>query len=118
MHERTGNNHLRTHRKRLAFSQTDLSRLLGHQTSSSIIRWEAGQRSPSLAALMALEFLLGVPIRALFPSLWQQVGQMLRAHVTQFHTELALQRATPLALYRRGNLEHILERLAPDHVPP
>ena len=73
-------NYLRTHRKRLSFSQEDVAFLLGvngMEKGIKVSRDENHAREPSLQAALAYEVIYGIPVRDLFAGLYEQVERQV-----------------------------------------
>jgi transcriptional regulator with XRE-family HTH domain len=66
-------NYLRSHRKRLAFSQDDVAFLLGTRSGAKVCRYERFVREPSLETIIALEVIFQKPARELFAGLHEKV---------------------------------------------
>jgi transcriptional regulator with XRE-family HTH domain len=60
------NNYIRTFRRRACFSQEELAFLMGSESGTKISRYEQERRDPTLETILALEAVLGVPVRELF----------------------------------------------------
>jgi transcriptional regulator with XRE-family HTH domain len=65
------NNRLWQARRRAGLEQKQVARLLGHKTCDQISRYERGDRLPSLEIALKLEIILRVPVRELFPDLYE-----------------------------------------------
>lgn len=113
MQKRKHDNLIRTFRRRLGYSQEDLARLLGHQSASSVTRHEAGDRAPSLPALIALVHILGVPITALFPDLSREVADRIRPFAEEFLTNLPTNEFSKVTSHKRLSTDRLLARLGP-----
>lgn len=75
-------NHLRINRKRNALSQEEVAFLLGAKgetKGSNVSRDEKGAREPTLRAALAYKVIYGKPVCELFPGLYEQVEQDVRA---------------------------------------
>jgi transcriptional regulator with XRE-family HTH domain len=68
-------NYIQMHRQRLGLSQADLSLLIAIEQRSSVSRYEQGLRFPNLETLLALEMVLGQPIRELFAGVAERVEE-------------------------------------------
>ncbi len=65
--------YLRTHRKRLGFSQDEIAWLLGCRSGTKVSRYERYVRTPTLATALAYEVIFGVPASQLFAGLFEGV---------------------------------------------
>src|ERR1700709_382296 len=74
---------LRPYRKAAPLSQRDLGLLLGLASQSSVSEYEAALKRPNLATAVACEILFGVPIKDLFPALYEEVRQDLVARAKE-----------------------------------
>lgn len=72
-------NRLRPARKRLNLEHKHVAYLLGHKSNDQISRYETDVRLPSLETALELEIILGVPVRLLFPDLYQRLRGTIRA---------------------------------------
>ena len=68
-------NYIQMHRERAGLSQVDLSLLIAVEKRSSVSRYEQGLRFPNLETLLALELVLGQPIRELFAGVNERVEE-------------------------------------------
>lgn len=66
-------------RKQRGFGQKQIARLLHHRQHEQLSRFEQGQRLPNLTQALTLEIIYGVPVRALFPGLYDHLQADLRA---------------------------------------
>ncbi|MEW6306746.1 MAG: helix-turn-helix transcriptional regulator [Verrucomicrobiota bacterium] len=66
-------NYLRSHRKRLAFSQEDVAFLLGAGSGAKVCRYERFVRVPSLETALAFEVIFRKPVRELFAGQYEKV---------------------------------------------
>jgi len=66
-------NYLRTHRKRVGFTQSELSILLGSKDAAQISRYEDNSHHPALKTALAYEVLFGTPLSELFAGAYQEV---------------------------------------------
>ena len=73
-------NYLRTHRKRLSFSQEDIAFLVGVnglEKGIKVSRDENNAREPSLQTALAYEAIYGTPVHDLFAGLYEQVERQV-----------------------------------------
>jgi transcriptional regulator with XRE-family HTH domain len=71
-------NHLVLYRRRMGFSQKQVSRLLGHRDASMVSHYEHGRSYPPLPVALRLEIILRVPVAFLFPHLYDEIKQWIR----------------------------------------
>ena len=67
------NNYLRTHRKRLGFSQSEIARLCACHCGTKVSRYERFEREPTLRNALIFEAIFHMPVRQLFPGIFQEV---------------------------------------------
>ena len=72
-------NHLRSHRKRIALSQSEVAFLMGAHGGAKVCRYERFARNPSLETALAFEVLLQKPARELFPGLYRKIEKEIAA---------------------------------------
>ncbi len=68
-------NYLRSNRKRLSLSQTEVAFLLGTQSGAQISRYEKFAREPSLETALAFEMIFQRSASELFEGLYRKVEQ-------------------------------------------
>ncbi len=101
MRDEKSKNYLRRSRRCHHFTQDDIAFLLGGECGTKIGRYERDCRLPPLETALALEAILGVPVRELFVGRFQKVEKEVR------------QRALVLLALREGERsENSLKRLA------
>ena len=69
-------NYLRTHRKRIHFSQEEVAFLLGgngESKGSKVSRDENNAREPSLKTALSYEAIYGRPVRELFAGMYEEL---------------------------------------------
>jgi transcriptional regulator with XRE-family HTH domain len=66
-------NYLKTHRMRAGFTHKELAFLLGASGAESLSRYEHGVRLPALETALAYEAVFGVPVRELFPGVFDEI---------------------------------------------
>jgi transcriptional regulator with XRE-family HTH domain len=59
-------NYIEMHRLRTGLSQDDVAYLIGVERGASVSRYEQGIRLPDLVTALALEIVLGQPVRELY----------------------------------------------------
>src|SRR5438876_1033705 len=72
-------NNLVLYRRRMGFSQKQVSRLLGQCDSSMVSHYEHSRAMPPLAVALSLEIIYRVPVAFLFPSLYDQLKLSIRS---------------------------------------
>jgi DNA-binding XRE family transcriptional regulator len=71
-------NKLVLYRRRMGFSQGQVSRLLGHRDTTMVSYYEHGRSLPPLPTALALEIVLRTPVAFLFPALYDETKQRIR----------------------------------------
>ena len=72
-------NQLGLYRRRMRFSQRQVTHLLGHKDSSAWSDYERGDRLPSLSNALRLGIILTIPIEFLFGVLHDELRDQIRA---------------------------------------
>lgn len=72
-------NNLDIYRRRLSFSSRHVAQLLGHKSTSTLSNYEQGERLPGLVNALRLAIILRVPIEFLFPFLYEELREEIRA---------------------------------------
>ena len=62
-------NNLRYHRRLWGYSLKEVAFLLGHVSTSQLIRWERGSELPGVRNLLLLAYIYRIPCECLFPDL-------------------------------------------------
>jgi len=75
---RRTHNYLRTYRKRAGLTQDELALLLGCTSGTKVSRYERLTREPNLETAFACQAIFGVPAHELFPSIYQNVEQIIK----------------------------------------
>jgi transcriptional regulator with XRE-family HTH domain len=73
-------NRLDHFRRRMRFSPAHVARLLGQRDSSALSDYERGEHTPSLFNALRLGIILRVPVEFLFPVLYDELRNQIRAH--------------------------------------
>lgn len=81
--------YLRTFRKKRAFTQGDIARLLGGVSASAISKYESLARIPSSKALMGIEVIFQEAIREVYPKLFAEVAATILSNAEVLLTEIA-----------------------------
>lgn len=106
-------NYIRTHRKRSGLSQAELVYLLRLKSLSTVSRVEHFRRIPSLEVALAYEVIFRIPVRELFPGLFEQiernairrVGLLARRLMEVKQNARTAQKLDSLAIAVRGTRE-------------
>lgn len=71
-------NKLAIYRRRMGFTQRQVSLLLGQHDTSMISRYEHGRAMPPLAIALGLEIILRTPVAFLFPARYDELKRRIR----------------------------------------
>ena len=72
-------NHLYIYRRRLSRSSRQVAVLLGHKNTTTLSNYERGECLPGLVNALRLAIILRVPIEFLFPTLYDDLREEIRA---------------------------------------
>ena len=96
-------NHLRSHRKQLAFSQQEAAFLLGVASSAKISRYEKSARIPSLETALAIEAVYQRPVSQLYPELYDHALKQVKLRAHELMEKIKNQPSgTPISLKLRN----------------
>ena len=110
-------NYLRGARKAIGFSQKELAFLLGAETASNITRYERFARTPALPTALALEAILGMPVRDLFAGLFEEAESVAAARAKRLLTQLEGLTNSQYSSVKRAFLENLAGKASPKHDP-
>lgn len=96
MNRRPLKNYLRTHRKRLAFTQGELAELLGCRDGAKISRYECSKRPMPLETVIAYLVVFDVPVTDLFAGDYLEIRRRTAARARLLLVKLSRQPVTPL----------------------
>ncbi len=71
-------NQLAMYRRRMGYTQREVSRLLGSTDASMVSHYECGRCLPSFLGALRLEIILRVPVAFLFPGLYDELKREIR----------------------------------------
>jgi transcriptional regulator with XRE-family HTH domain len=71
-------NYLRTHRKKVGFSQKDIAFLVGCEHVGKISRYESCKQIPHLTTVIAYEVIFRTPSHALFQGIFETIESDIR----------------------------------------
>ncbi len=81
-------NNLWITRKHAGLGQKTVARLLGHRSTSVISEYETGRLLPSLPSALRLAVVYNRPITELYPDLYRQIQEEVRAAQNKNHTSI------------------------------
>jgi transcriptional regulator with XRE-family HTH domain len=88
MKNRKAKNHLRTHRKKSGLSQRQLGALLGYRNEVQVSRHENAKAVPLFASALGYQIIFGVPMRTLFPGIYEDVREAIEQKLEELETTL------------------------------
>lgn len=100
---------MRVLRRRMGLSQRELAYILGYHSDSHISRIENGSRHPTLAEVLVIELVFGVPAVAVFPDIRHAVGAKLRNRLKWLTASLS--QSDPRLSYKTAQLERVMGSL-------
>jgi DNA-binding XRE family transcriptional regulator len=103
-------NHIRAHRKRSWLSQSEVAMLVGSQTGASVSRHECFRRLPTLPTGLAYEIIFGIPMRELFPGLFEDAQKATLARASTLAEKLRASPTVNHAVHKLRLLQEILAR--------
>jgi transcriptional regulator with XRE-family HTH domain len=92
------------YRKRAAFSQATIARLLGVESAAEMSRHEHNRRLPTLDTALAYEVILGAPVGELFAGKRERMEQVIARRAKRLLREIDHAGAQLDALTRIANL--------------
>lgn len=97
-------NYLRTHRRRVGFTQSELAILLGFKDAAQVSRYESNSHHPTLKTALAYEALFGAPLSELFAGVYQEVEREISRRVLRLASKL---QKAPKSKATARRLEHL-----------
>ena len=101
---------VRSHRRRWGLTQVELARLVGLSSRSAVSRIERAERVPTTATIIACGIIFGLATPDLFPSLQEEIEEIVRMTVAALLAELADQ-TDKVSIRKRALLTEVLERI-------
>ena len=102
--------HLRPHRKRSAFTQSEIAFLLGHALASSVSRYETGTREPDLRTAFAYQIIFDADARELFATVYQEVINAVSERAAELAKRTAAGRLDTRAQFKIERLRALMAR--------
>ena len=97
-------NYLKTHRKRVGFSQEELAFLLGFQNPAIVSRYELSVRQPSLQTALAYEAVFGTPLPELFAGVYEEIEREVAGRARELAQKIYTDKPDPATARK---LEHL-----------
>jgi len=112
--------YLTTHRKQAALSQDEVAFLLGCRSGTKVSRYEQGRRAPNLRTALTYAAIFDVPVRDLFPGLYQAAEIRATGRKQALLKRLKKGGDDPVTAYKRAWLKasldgRTLREAKPDH---
>ena len=101
---------VRSHRRKWGLTQVELARLVGLSSRSAVSRIERAERVPTTATIIACCIIFGLATPDLFPSLQEEIEEIVCLAVAAIQEELANQ-SDKVSVRKRALLTQILERV-------
>jgi len=79
------------------FTQSQVAEILGYHSPTDISHYEHGRKVPSLVTALKLELVYRVPVAFLFPELYHELKEQLRAREERLLLRRHGRRANPPA---------------------
>lgn len=98
---------LKQHRKRSAFSQEELSFLVGLKQHGAISRYESADRTPDLKIAFACQAIFGRELTELFPGLLEQVRAEVGERAAKLTRDIKTDTVDAKANYKLQQLNRI-----------
>jgi len=100
--------YLRTHRRRVGFTQKELAFLLGCQKGSKVSRYERLIRFPSLKTALAYEAIFGTSMQELFAGIYEEIEQEVRKRAEVLFQKLYTEKPDPVTARKLDHLRTII----------
>jgi DNA-binding XRE family transcriptional regulator len=104
-------NYLRTHRKRLGFSQREVAFLVAVHGEAKVCRYERYRCRPSLETALACELIFRTPARELFRGMHQKVERQVNDRAAVLRHKLARAKSTAATVRKITALKAITRQL-------
>jgi DNA-binding XRE family transcriptional regulator len=101
-------NYLRTYRKRSALSQDEVAFLVGQKSGAKVCRYERFKQEPGLQTALAYVVIFQKPVSDLFPGLYQEIAENVRARAVKLEVQLNKNKVTKAAILKRQTLAAIV----------
>lgn len=84
-------NELEAYRRRMRFSQQEVSELANMEDRSLLSRYERGEHMPTLMTALALEIIYRIPIAFCYPQLYSKLRDEIRSREARIALRTAVQ---------------------------
>ena len=101
---------VRSHRRKWGLTQVELARLVGLSSRSAVSRIERAERVPTTATIIACGIIFGLATPDLFPSLQEEIEEIVSLAIAVLQEELADQ-SDKGSVRKRALLTQVLERI-------
>src|SRR2546426_115737 len=92
--------YLRTYRKKFGLTQREAAELVGMVSGQIISRHESKVRVPNLMTAVAYQIVFDVPLRALFPELYQKVERSVLERACALRDQILAKRITRRSMHK------------------
>ena len=109
--------YLRTYRKKFGLTQREAADLVGMESGQIVSRHESKERVPNLMTAIAYQIVFDVPLRAMFPELYQKIEQGVLQRACALRDELLAARPSQRNVHKLRCLQEMIKRMSePDEV--
>jgi DNA-binding XRE family transcriptional regulator len=98
---------LKPSRRRSGLTQEELAYLVGGKKSSTISRYEGGERKPDLATALAFKFVFARNISDLFPGVHEEVFAQVKERAKRLAEEIERQGDSTKTKYKLAKLARL-----------
>jgi transcriptional regulator with XRE-family HTH domain len=107
--------YLRTYRKKFGLTQREAALLVGMETGQIISRHESKARIPSFKTVVAYQIVFDVPLRALFPEIYQEVEELVLKRALDLKAHLERRKENPRTVHKLRRLEEMIRNIEADN---
>lgn len=107
--------YLRTYRKKFGLTQREAALLVGMETGQIISRHESRARIPSFKTVVAYQIVFDVPLRALFPEIYQEVEYLVMKRARALKLHLERRKENPRTAHKLRRLEEMIRSMEADN---
>lgn len=103
--------YLRTYRKKFGLTQREAALLVGMETGQIVSRHESKARMPSLKTAIAYQIVFDVPLRALFPEIYQDVEYLVLKRALALRQKLHKQKGSQRTQHKLRYMEELIRTI-------
>jgi len=108
-------NYVRSHRRRLGLSQTEVAFLVGAAGKAAVSLHESSDQGPSLETLIAYAALFGTSTKELYAGIHEKVEREMARRAGTLSEQLATARPTRRRAYKLERLRELQNSVAQSH---